>query len=373
MHSSAISVKTFALTLHPLTPIHVWSGRKLFSGLDVVRKSPDTLCIVDTDRLPPNVVNELLAVRAEDMPKVLEKHSAEVLCKQEVKVAISIPPAVQILELNPYVVPGSTLKGYIRTSVLFHLLKSVGDKSRLSNVLRSGVDLEKEPKFVSEGLEAQFFRAPKPPKQGGFVDSFQSLLVSDPEVLAELKCYSVSELQVVELRAGALKPIANQYAVVVTCGELRYHISIRTPKEGILRLVALSVPEHKGDIEKLYLLEKLNLIEALREFGCHILSKEIEKAKLYKELSNYVKLLESFHARYCEKESNCVIARIGYMTGHTAKTVLSIVKEAEPQLYHQVKSFMESYLHHTWDELTIKLAKTPQGLVGPGWCELCFT
>jgi hypothetical protein len=61
------------------------------------------------------------------------------------------------------------------------------------------------------------------------------------------------------------------------------------------------------------------------------------------------------------------------MTGHTAKTVLSIVKEAEPQLYQQVKSFMEFHLHHTWDELTIKLAKTPQGLVGPGWCELCFT
>jgi hypothetical protein len=55
----------------------------------------------------------------------------------------------------------------------------------------------------------------------------------------------------------------------------------------------------------------------------------------------------------------------------TAKTVLGVVKEADPQLYQEVRSLMERSLHRTWDELTIKLVETPRGLVGLGWCELC--
>jgi CRISPR-associated protein Csm5 len=365
-------MKTLSLVLRPVTPIHVWSGKKLLMGLDIVRRGADTLCVVDLNMIPPSIVNELASARAEDMPRILEKYSAQLPCKLVVKAVEAIPLNVQVLELNQYIVPGSTLKGYIRTAILFHMLKGIGDKAKLVEVLESGIDLTQEPKRVSEGLEARFFRAPKPPKQGGFVDSFQSLLVSDPELRVDADCLRVSELQVAELSGGKLKPIARQFAVVATCGELRYRVSIRVPTPEILNSIVQRVHEHVADVEKLRLLDGVDIAKVLKEFGCFILSKEIERVSIYKELGDYLNLLKNLYTRYCEKESRCVIARLGYMTGHIAKTVLSIVKDVHPQLYQQIRAYMESKLHHTWDELTIKLVRSSQGLVGPGWCEVCI-
>jgi len=34
---------------------------------------------------------------------------------------------------------------------------------------------------------------------------------------------------------------------------------------------------------------------------------------------------------------------------------------------------MESQLKHIWDDLTVKLTKTPKGLIGVGWCEICLS
>jgi len=371
MPNTVISTKTLTLSLRPLTPIHVWSGRKLFMGLDIIRKGADTLCVADIDRIPPHIVNKILGTRVEDMPKILERHVNEIPCRQELKTVVSIPLTAQVLELNPYIVPGSTLKGYIRTSILFHMLKALGDKSKIVEVLRSEVDLGTEPKRVAERLEARFFRAPRPQKQRGFVDSFQSLLVSDPEVSVDRKCYAVSELLVHEFGPSTLKPIASQLAVTVMCGELRYRVDVMVPKEDILQLITRSVLQHKDDVKKLRVLEGVNLVDMLREFGCYILSREIEKLRPYKELGVYVKALESFREKYCVEGAKCTIARLGFMAGHIAKTVLGLVKEVDYQLYQEIRSFMESRLHHVWDELTVKLVKSPQGLVGPGWCELC--
>jgi len=372
MQSSFVTAKSLRLTLHPITPIHVWSGRKLLAGLDVISKDLETLCIVDVDRLPPVVVEEFLRIPVENIAKAIEKHIARIPCKQELKTTTTLPPSAQLLELNSYIVPGSTLKGYIRTSIIFHLINSLGSRDRIASILRSGIDLTQKPNKVSEGLEAYFFRAPKPPRQRGFVDSFQALLVSDPELAVDQKCYSVSELQVHEFASKGLKHIASQYAVTVSCGELRYRIDIRAPQSAILSAIVGAMHVHKDDVEKMRLLESISITKALKEFGCYVLSKELKKVEIYKELDSYAKILSSFYAKYCEKELNCVVARIGYMTGHVAKTVLSIVRSVDPQLYQDIKAFMESHFRHAWDELTIKLVKTSQGLVGPGWCELCL-
>ncbi|NAZ27471.1 MAG: type III-A CRISPR-associated RAMP protein Csm5 [Thermogladius sp.] len=369
MPSQLAASRTLELILRPLTPLHVWSGRRLLMGLDVVRRGGN-LCFVDIERLPPEMVNQLYSTPAEQIPRVLEKYSAQLPCRLEVKFTGFLPPKAQILELNQYVVPGSTLKGYIRTAVLYLMLKAIGEKG-LAEALRRGVNLDEKPKNVAQGLEAEFFRAPRPGGEGGFVDSFQSLLVSDPGVVVDPRCLVVSEIRVVELLGRELKRIASQYALLATCGELKYRVSVRAPGKSAVSNIARPLREHFKDIERLRVLEEVDLIKALRDFGCYILSKELERVKSFKDLAGYADMLEDLHRRYCSKPSDCVVARIGYSTGLTAKTVLGVVKEADPQLYQEVRSLMERSLHHTWDELTIKLVETPRGLVGLGWCELC--
>lgn len=369
MPSGLVTNRVLNFTLRPLTPLHVWSGRTLLMGLDVIRRGRN-LCFVDIERLPPEIVHQLYSTPANQIPDVLEKYSAQLPCRLEVKSTGFLPPKAQILELNQYVVPGSTLKGYIRTTVLYLMLKAIGEKG-LAEALRRGVNLDEEPKNVAQGLEAEFFRAPQPGGKGGFVDSFQSLLVSDPEVVVDPGCLVVSEIRGVELLGRELKRIASQYALLATCGELRYRVSVRAPDKSVVSNIARPVREHFKDIERLRMLEEVDLLKALRDFGCYILSKELERVKLFKDLAGYAQMLEDLQRRYCSKPSSCVVARIGFSTGLTAKTVLGVVKESDPQLYQEVRSFMERQVHHAWDELTIKLVETSRGLVGPGWCELC--
>jgi len=371
MQHSLTVLKSLKLILHPITPIHVWSGQKLVVGIDIVKKHMETLCIVDEARIPQELINTLLTARVEDMPKIIESYSDRIPCKQELKAVITLSPYVSVLELNPYIVPGSTLKGYIRTATLFAFIREIGDANKVVNILKAGVNLGGNPKQVAEGLEASFFRKPKPKKQRGAVDSFQSLLVLDPELNVELDCYNVSEIHVYELQKKMLKRIASQYAITVNCGELKYHINLVAPVNEILLAISRTAIEHRDVVDKLRLLVDRDILKTLKMFGCYLLSKEIEKVKNVAELSNYAKLLSDLNAKYCEKDIDCTIARIGYMTGLLSKTVIGVIKEFDAQLYNDIKNFMTSHIHHTWDELTIKLVKTSQGLVGPGWCEIC--
>uniref|UniRef100_A0A7C5YSX6 CRISPR type III A-associated protein Csm5 n=1 Tax=Ignisphaera aggregans TaxID=334771 RepID=A0A7C5YSX6_9CREN len=374
MQHSLFTTKSYDISLHPITYIHVWSGRRLNMGLDIVRKHTGTLCIVDETRISPNIVNEILKSRIEDVPKILEKYSDNIACKYELKTDFIPTLHSAILELNPYIVPGSSLKGYIRTAILFEFLNEIKDKNKLIKVLRSGINTSADPRNVSQGLEAGFFRAPKPKRQKGFVDSFQTLLVSDPILSIESKCYNLSELLVYKLQQSkSLQYIASQYAVTVSCGKLRYRIDLIAPSKDMISMISKVDEEHKAIVDRLRLLLEKNLVIALKNFGCYLLSKELERVKGIGELSQYARLLAELEERYCKIESRCILARIGYMAGLHSKTVIGIVKTVDQQLYEEVRRLMEAQLHHSWDEFTIKLVKTPQGFVGPGWCEICLS
>ncbi len=373
MQANELTARSYIITLKPLTPIHVWSGQNLVVGVDLLHLGGGRYCLVDFEGLSQHIdVTKVISMRIEELPKLLESLKDGLPCLRELKAYEVLPSGTSptsVQELNRYVIPGSTLKGYIRTAILYSLL-SRRNANEVRKILESGIDFQKDPKHLSEGLEACFFRAPRP-RRMGFVDAFQSLLVSDPTLELDPDCYRIARIEVCELPDG--NTIASQYAVVVQCGKLTYKVDVLKSLENGRARISKAAPEHEDDLKKLQLLSHEDLLRALRDFGCYILLRELERVRGCSKLGGYTALLEEFLKVYCRGSSNCVIARIGFGAGVYSKTVIGLMKQVAQDLYALVKNVMEIGLGHTWDEKTVKLTRTERGSVGLGWCELCLS
>lgn len=363
--------KDYLVRLRPLTPVHVWSGGKLMVGLDIVKRQ-DRLCIVDIGRLSQDLVEKILGAKPEDVYTIIENFADTLPCSEELGFSVVPPRGIQVNEIAPSFIPGSSLKGYIRTAILYVLLKDSGTPQDIRRILSSTIDLTADPRNVAQGLEGYFLRAPRSRKQGGYVDALQQLVISDPLAHIGRDCLRVEEFQVFEI--PKMNRIASQYVIALACGELIYGIKVLKSPTTINNIIP-QVPEHKQVLDKLsLLLGKVNtILESLRVFGCDLVRYEMEKIGDTKGLEQYRNLLNEFLKKYCKAGGECVISKLGYMAGLRSKTLIDIVKKVDRNLYNDVRNKMQSVLGHTWDELTIKLARFDGKLIGVGWCELCIS
>lgn len=364
----------YRITLKPLTPIHVWNGIDIVFGIDAIYKNKH-LCIIDYETLPIEFIKEAVSVSPNQLPQVISKYKNILPCMFCVNSKIKLTSNVKIKLIDKNIVPGSSLKGYIRTAIMYYLASDLASRlgNQIESALRSGINLFVEPKRVSEGLEGKFFRKPRLRSQGGFVDFMQRFLVSDPIEFSDKIILSVDELQVYKLPQQGqfeMNKIASVYAIVFSSGELKYDAKII--KTLNIHDIVGRRGEHNNIISKLLELDRIDLLEALNIFGCDLVKSEINRLKQINKLKYYVDLLNKYYDKYCKEKSECVIARLGFMTGHQAKTILSLVKKVAPKLYTDITSYLTMHYHHPWDELTVKLVKFEQDLVGIGWCELCL-
>ncbi|MGC9012439.1 MAG: hypothetical protein ACP5VX_05740, partial [Thermogladius sp.] len=105
----------FKIRLEPITPVHVWSGEEVVVGLDA-RVANNRLEIVDLSTAIPQ------AVRGAPSDLLRQLESGQLL--RYAKVVRTIPTRVSLNKrtavrlLPEYIVPASSLKGYIRTAFL---------------------------------------------------------------------------------------------------------------------------------------------------------------------------------------------------------------------------------------------------------------
>lgn len=383
MSPAEAPVVEYTVKLVPVTPIHVWAGANAVVGLDAFVRGENlyVLTAKDLEQLPAADLEVAVSARRpeEALPRAFEALLARGLIKPLARVKASVPPRAEIRLLHEYIVPGSTLKGYVRTAVMRSLLSAMSS-NQLVSAIRSGVDLSggRKPAHVSEGLEASVFRKPRLRKQGGFVDAMELLLVSDPEIVE--RRLSVRRLYVVH-RHNPSDRVAEILAVVLDPTEreaLRYDVKVFTPRLAVERVfLNLREEDRKAMLDVLGLLKSFEetlsrrdfLLEALRNHGCALL--ELELRKVHESLVDYRRMLEELRKGACEKGASCVPARLGFMTGHEAKTVLDLVIKHTPDLYKDVASFMGQQVRRVWDALTLKLVDYEGRMLGVGWCKLC--
>ncbi|MEM1907387.1 MAG: type III-A CRISPR-associated RAMP protein Csm5 [Thermosphaera sp.] len=374
--------KTITITLEPVTPIHVWSGRNAIVGVDALIQEQYFIVIEleeSMKTLPEKSLEELASTfgRKDELANRLRQ-----LYKEGLLVAKKIPVRTPIQGsqtnvrlLHENLVPGSELKGYIRTAVLKKLLKSNREPHK---IIGKRVNPWRNPKHMGMDIEAQLLRSPRTKKQGGFMDALMMISVSDPLSIEGLQT-SVRKLTV--LKTSNLKPVASLYAVTFDQGVLRYEMSIRSFK---LPETSNNIELPKETVEKMNSLsEKFNskdwILEALGEMGCELIDIELEKIKDTQSLKKYYQILNDLKKELCSEDNknqagHCVPARIGFMTGHESKTLLPEIKRYHYAKYNAIKSVMGKRLRRPWDSLTVKLVNldSVNELVGVGWCRLCL-
>lgn len=372
------STRTMSAKLTILSPIHVWSGKELIVGIDLVKVSDNEYCIVDFERIPPDIVvsiNRALA-QGHEIENVIASYAGKLPCKHRIKAHYKPQSRERIKSIADYLVPGSTLKGYIRTSIMYTILESLSQE-RFRELMNS-LNLE-NPKNAAQPLERGLFRRPRLRRQGGFVDSFQQLLVSDPLEVRGMEL-SIVRVEVVKLDSGEV--IAYIPLIAVIKGELSYSIAV--PDHADLSKIAYepNLKRYLIDIvEKLSMFSKMDrdsLLGYIGKYSCTVIEEELRRlAQCRDKLEKcraYHEWLEVLYNEYCGSRTSedCVLARLGFATGYHSKTVLPLIARRSPEVYRQVKSVMSNLLRRVWDELTVKLVNLNEEYIGMGWCRLCI-
>jgi CRISPR-associated protein Csm5 len=371
------------LSLEPVTPLHVSSNRESIVGIDAILEE-DQAVFIDLESslkdLDPRVLDKILnvAFSKEGFYRLTETLRREgrltPLFKAVAKAKLSDAARVRLMQ--GMTVPGSTLKGYIRTAILYELLRNIQDPKKISDE-KIRKNLPGDPRYVAQDLENYLLRTLRLPKQGGFVDAFANLIVSDPVVgRYEL---AVRETRVIE--RATEKVIATIFMVTLESGLLRYDIRISRPFNIDKIVMQDDVKSRMRDIlERLGLIMKIvrddpsDLIRILREYGCRHLREELERTKnlgkpsIYKI---YINKLEELEKLCRSTSSNCAPARIGFGTGHEAKTIALYLKDVYPDLYNDLRKQMSSKIGRMWDSLTLKAVTEDGSLIGLGWCRIC--
>ncbi len=354
----------------PLTPTHVWSGKESVIRLDTFALPGGKICVIDYESLDPSIIKKIVSKGTPDLSVVesmlKDPRQQARICRRIVESSVNLQGDIKRIMLsNPEIIPASSLKGYIRTAIMFNKLMALPD-DKFKKYVNSGINLYTEPKNAAIGLEGLVFRAPRSGRAGGFIDIMQEVLISPPRRSEDTKLRIV-EFGVYEKIGRNLTKIASSVVEALVSGTLTFDISITSVPRAI-------APRHYDRIvERLSEIYGISITDSLKMFGCKVLEDELDRVRDVDELSHYASLLIAWKRKYCDNGSNCTIGRIGYMTGHQAKTVLLLIKERWPDKYKEILSYMREKTGKVWDSLTLKLTKSPKGLIGTGWCEICLS
>jgi CRISPR type III-A-associated RAMP protein Csm5 len=226
----AAETVAFRLTLTPLTPLSVGSGRTLgrfdYSLTVNPRSGAPLVRVLDIERfieespLPPEKKTEAIEGRS---ATVLDRFSRYVLACQ----FRQAPPGLELLEfhrdgLGRPLVPASSLRGLLRTATLFSLL------STRPEALREGVDAALRGRWRRERAAETLERICLGSREE---DALRAVRVGEPEPVSneDLRAY---EAAVLSLSGGSLraKPPFHLEALNPRSGAgFAYPVSLRVP------------------------------------------------------------------------------------------------------------------------------------------------
>ena len=375
---STIVEKKLKIILEPESPIHVWGGDEIIIGVDSFIQG-NNIYIPDLDKTLDRLdLRELDIVIKYLEEKKLDQLYDHIKHKLVIKKILknytgaSLSGGSRIRLLPEEVIPGSSLKGYLRTAILYNVLKSMNTNVAI-NLINKNVQLTGDPRYRAIQLERILFERDRPPKAGGFYDVFSVLMISDP-IGRNLNQDSlvVRKLEIIE--KPSLSLIGSINAEFFEKGSLEYELSITKPPERQY----VEIPEDLKEIfNEIYdLISRFrdftsrDLLSLLRDFGCELIDAELEKIRGIQEFDRYRVFLEDLKRKYCGS-SECAPARIGFGAGHESKTIAIFLRKYYPVFYDNLKSYMKQNIGRIWDSLTIKAVKIDGEYRGVGWCRLC--
>jgi CRISPR-associated protein Csm5 len=366
------SARKLRLRLEVATPLHVWDGEPRVWGIDLVPIGNEA-CLLDLEKAD---IAKLGAVptSAEGFERSARRwvETGAVGCARRIPMRATLRSGEEVKLLPPQLVPASTLKGYIRTALLHKLIVEVASSQgaqAAAALLTNRVNLHTDPKRVGAALELELLARPRLPKQGGYADALQQLVVAEPRVVKASS--SLSRASVVDL-GGVVAEFAME--VLEPGSALEYELTVLAPPPATSIRVAGDNAKMLSQVLQLYAsLTPQRLLDALAEFGRALLEHELDKVRRFSkalaekgfDLSAYAEALERLASE------RCTPARLGFATGHVAKTVAIVTQRFAPDLYRDLCQVMTAHAGRLWDDTTLKLANFGGRWLGLGWVKLC--
>lgn len=332
--------ESFIIEVEPLSPTFVWSGEILYKGADFDLVNGKIL-IVDPFKALRKVKN-LREIFKEQFVRTIKDFKL-------IFPSTSVPN--QILMINEYLIPASSLKGLIRTAILNKMAKkSPSVYNQIQSNLNTLTTLHpkqifKEVKNVAEPVE-KLLKNTVPFGKGKYnYDALNRLIISEPEVIdASL---SLRKITILELK-GNFK--SENYAITFDKGKLVYDVKILQPSNYGVNSMLKNLDDK---------ISKKEIFESLKEYSNLVINSEKEKLKTKdKDLRTYSEFLEKLRI-----EGECVPLKIGMFTGHVAKTI-----SLPPNIMQDRDRVMTKITGHLWDNRTVKLTDN----IGVGWVKICI-
>ncbi|AWS00435.1 hypothetical protein [Metallosphaera hakonensis] len=332
--------ETFRVELQPITPTFVWSGETLYKGADFDLVD-DKIIIVDPFKALGKV-KTLREIFREQFVRTL--HGFKLIFR-----SLILPD--QILMVNEYLVPASSLKGLIRTAILDRMAKvsplvykEVSSNLVTLTTLKPSQKL-RNVKFVGLPVENLLKESVPFGKRSFTYDALNRLIISDPEIV-DLSV-SLKKIEILELKGGFRD---ERYIVSFEKGTLIYDVKILQPSNYGVNPVLRKLDDK---------VNKREIVDSLQNFSKLVLNSEKEKLKSTdKDVRKYAEFLEGLRP-----ENDCIPLKIGMFTGHTTKTV-----SLPPDVARKRDGVMTGITGHLWDNRTVKLSDK----MGVGWVKICI-
>lgn len=374
--SIMVLLETIPLRLEVLTPVHIWNGsilvRHVDFKLDINRRKIQYIrprIQVDIRELKKKTVQEALR----EIDKLLEFESfmeldLMTLDQQYLSAINEVYPAIKTD--NIWYIPASSLKGIIRTAIVFDLVRKMEASYNLRKsviALLQRVRNKRELKDIApESIEKPLLKIQM---RKYLADIFSNIILREsPKQSIRV---AVRDVKVVRISDGKLvaRPLVES---IERTSSFEFELKIRHIPSNITqytpRIYASFIS--RGD----EILSKENIINALRVFSEYLLTLEIETIKLCMdtlrnigiELDSYLQQLAKW--REDLDKSNRYYLRLGRYCGYKSKTVVDAFTQS---IYNDIRSIMLRF-YRNWDLSTIKITEVDGKFTGMGWISISF-
>ncbi|HMH52302.1 MAG TPA: type III-A CRISPR-associated RAMP protein Csm5 [Candidatus Acidoferrum sp.] len=328
-------VRRYRLHCEVVSPLHVgggqgdlrpaldfWTERDRFCVADL---SSEVFALLPDDLVDPAATFQLPSIVAKirnhpglapnRKAEILERLTRYVLTPVSPDVA-SIIPVIKDMENRPYV-PGSALKGAIRTALAWKLVSE-------GRVEVQPGDLGGNPRYADDSLMSRLFGGP-----GANFDLLRALRVADSSPAERLR---LERVEVYSLRQQGLQGKGGRFAFHVetvpagcsTEAELTIDDFLLTGRAA----ERLGFDGRAGDVDR--------WLDVCREFGSHLIDAEL---RFYRQVGPFGRPLEAFYRQLqgmvvgLAARHECLL-QISWGAGWTAKTIAMALSD---QTQHAIR------------------------------------
>ena len=332
--------------LTTITPVHVGSGNVLHYGIDYTTQQfgdRSYIGIISPKKVMDkfvrgyeNRVNQWVAAienRSEDIQEFVRRFDRNATLRDYCSRMIYKPPTPQVRQRNEHrrqtkelrehihngfgqaYIPGSSIKGAIRTAVLSQMMGDLNDNN--VDEIMKGIDL-KDKKFAAKPVEQSFFG--KEPNS----DCFRFLLVGD--AMFDDRCEAAIEMINLNQRSnnGYIDNDKSQWVEAITDSKASHPFNICIKTEFYESLYNTAILNQSGGAGK-YPIEKSpegdvsSLFKLINKHTLQLLDEEIEIWKEYtaeEGVSAYLSAIRSVktQVKQCQQTGECIL-RVGHASG----------------------------------------------------------